>query len=60
MARPRFVITIQSGVRGHFLRLKSINGRIWNHSYNSYGGAKKSVRSLQKSFKEGHLRFDET
>ena len=58
--KPRYIITIESNVRGFYLRLRSVNGRIWNHNYNSYAGAKKAIKSMQKSFKQGHLRFDET
>lgn len=53
--KARFTLEIARNTRGnYYIKFKSINGRTFNHSYNTKGKAKQSADSLFKSMKTGH------
>jgi hypothetical protein len=55
----RFSIDLKQNSRKQwYIVLKSRNGRTFNHQYNTRAKAVQSAKSLQKSFKQGHLRQD--
>jgi len=61
MARHRFVMYLVQAVDKTWrIGLRSANGHIFNHSYNSRANAKKSADSLLKSFKKADIRVDYT